>query len=78
MANTNSYQIKLELEHQLPTQLLQQLLLKLDIQHVVWTPAKGGLHYHVVFPLQAGDACETTLHCLTELKIGKVRGTSVR
>lgn len=60
------------------TQLLQQLLLKLDIQHVVWTPAKGGHHYHVVFPLQAGDPCETTLHCLTELKIGKVRGTSVR
>lgn len=58
-------------------QLLQQLLIKLDIQHVAWTTAKGGTHHHVMFPLQAGDACETTLHCLTELRIGKARGTSV-
>lgn len=56
---------------------MQQLLTKLNIQHVSWTTAKGGTHHHVVFPLQAGDACETTLHCLTELRIGKARGTSV-
>lgn len=59
-------------------ELLQQLLIKLNIQHVAWHTAKGGNHLQVVFPLQAGDPCETTLHCLTELRIGRTRGTSVR
>lgn len=58
--------------------MLEQLLAKLSIKHVTWSADKEGNYYHVVFPLQAGDPCETTLHCLTELKIGKLKGSSVR
>ncbi|XP_037712035.1 uncharacterized protein LOC119548669 isoform X3 [Drosophila subpulchrella] len=50
--------------------VLEELLVKLEIEHVTWTTSKKGYFHHVVFPLQAGAACETTLHCLTELGIG--------
>lgn len=50
--------------------VLDELLTKLDIDHVTWTNDKKGHYYHVVFPIQSGAPCETTLHCLTELGIG--------
>ena len=57
---------------------MEELLSKLEIDHVTWSCDKKGNFYHVVFPLPAGDPCETTLHCLTELKIGMKYGSSVR
>lgn len=60
------------------SQVLEELLLKLQIEHVTWSCDKKGNYYHVIFPLQSGDPCETTLHCLTELKIGINFGSSVR
>ncbi|XP_023177585.1 uncharacterized protein LOC111603972 isoform X2 [Drosophila hydei] len=57
--------------------VLEELLVKLEIEHVTWTTSKKGYFHHVVFPLQAGDACETTLHCLTELGIGTKLNSSV-
>ncbi|XP_017856632.1 PREDICTED: uncharacterized protein LOC108609421 [Drosophila arizonae] len=57
--------------------VLEELLAKLEIEHVTWTTSKKGYFHHVVFPLQAGDACETTLHCLTELGIGTKLNSSV-
>lgn len=59
-------------------QVLEELLVKLEIEHVTWTTSKKGYFHHVVFPLQAGAPCETTLHCLTELGIGTKLNSSVR
>ncbi|XP_037038061.1 uncharacterized protein LOC119075657 [Bradysia coprophila] len=57
--------------------VLEELLHKLHIEHVTWSCDKKGNYHHVIFPLQSGDPCETTLHCLTELKIGINFGSSV-
>ncbi|XP_037885994.1 uncharacterized protein LOC119635306 isoform X2 [Glossina fuscipes] len=57
--------------------VLEELLSKLEIEHVTWTTSKKGYFHHVVFPLQSGDPCETTLHCLTELGIGTKLHSSV-
>ncbi|KAH8405194.1 hypothetical protein KR222_008327 [Zaprionus bogoriensis] len=57
--------------------VLEELLVKLEIEHVTWTTSKKGYFHHVVFPLQAGAPCETTLHCLTELGIGTKLNSSV-
>lgn len=59
-------------------QVLEELLTKLEIEHVTWSSDKKGYYYTVIFPLQAGEPCETTLHCLTELMIGTKPGSSVR
>lgn len=59
-------------------QVLEELLVKLEIEHVTWTTSKKGYFHHVVFPLQSGEPCETTLHCLTELGIGTKLNSSVR
>uniref|UniRef100_A0A182SRA0 Uncharacterized protein n=1 Tax=Anopheles maculatus TaxID=74869 RepID=A0A182SRA0_9DIPT len=58
--------------------VLDELLKKLEIERVIWHPDKEGQYYQVVFPLAAGDPCETTLHCLTELGIGVKYNSSVR
>ncbi|XP_062546543.1 uncharacterized protein LOC134212573 [Armigeres subalbatus] len=55
--------------------VLDELLKKLEIEHVLWQADRVGHYYQVLFPLPAGDPCETTLHCLTELGIG-VRANS--
>lgn len=60
------------------TQVLEELLTKLDIEHVTWQGDKKGYYHTVIFPLPAGDPCETTLHCLTQLGIGIRPGSSVR
>lgn len=52
------------------SQILQELLLKLRVDHVVWISDKPGNYYEVIFPCQTGDRCETMLHCLTQLGIG--------
>lgn len=52
--------------------------MKLDIEHVTWNKDKKGCYYTIIFPLQAGDPCETTLHCLTHLGIGIKPGSNVR
>uniref|UniRef100_A0A182NBV4 DUF389 domain-containing protein n=1 Tax=Anopheles dirus TaxID=7168 RepID=A0A182NBV4_9DIPT len=57
--------------------VLDELLKKLDVERVIWHPDKEGQYYQVVFPLAAGDPCETTLHCLTELGIGVKYNSSV-
>uniref|UniRef100_A0A182K0X3 Pre-C2HC domain-containing protein n=1 Tax=Anopheles christyi TaxID=43041 RepID=A0A182K0X3_9DIPT len=57
--------------------VLDELLKKLEIERVIWHPDKEGQYYQVVFPLAAGDPCETTLHCLTELGIGVKYNSSV-
>ncbi|XP_065357003.1 uncharacterized protein LOC135951308 [Calliphora vicina] len=57
--------------------VLEELLVKLEIEHVTWTTSKKGYFHHVVFPLQSGAPCETTLHCLTELGIGTKLNSSV-
>ncbi|XP_037960440.1 uncharacterized protein LOC119689640 [Teleopsis dalmanni] len=57
--------------------VLEELLVKLEIEHVTWTTGKRGYFHHVIFPLQAGEPCETTLHCLTELGIGTKLNSSV-
>ena len=59
-------------------QVLEELLAKLDIEHVSWTTDKRGYFHQVLFPLQSGEPCETTLHCLTELGIGTKLNSSVR
>ncbi|XP_055549233.1 uncharacterized protein LOC129732404 [Wyeomyia smithii] len=58
-------------------QVLEELLKKLEIEHVLWHPDRTGHYYQVLFPLAAGDPCETTLHCLTELGIGVRAKSSV-
>lgn len=50
--------------------MLDELLKKLEVEHVIWTGDKNGNYYQVLFPLESGIPCETTLHCLTELGIG--------
>ncbi|XP_055598952.1 uncharacterized protein LOC129748375 [Uranotaenia lowii] len=71
--------IKLQNDHQtsyVPLEkVLDELLKKLEIEHVLWQPDRGGHFLQVLFPLASGDPCETTLHCLTELGIG-VRANS--
>uniref|UniRef100_A0AAG5DE05 Uncharacterized protein n=1 Tax=Anopheles atroparvus TaxID=41427 RepID=A0AAG5DE05_ANOAO len=57
--------------------VLDELLKKLEVERVIWHPDKEGQYYQVVFPLAAGDPCETTLHCLTELGIGVKHNSSV-
>ncbi|XP_049706576.2 uncharacterized protein LOC110378078 [Helicoverpa armigera] len=50
--------------------ILQELLSKLHVEHVVWMSDKAGNYFEIVFPLPTGDQCETMLHCLTQLGIG--------
>ncbi|KAL0871799.1 hypothetical protein ABMA27_004284 [Loxostege sticticalis] len=50
--------------------ILQELLNKLNVEHVVWMSDKAGNYFEVIFPLPTGDECETMLHCLTQLGIG--------
>ncbi|XP_035445413.2 uncharacterized protein LOC118272825 [Spodoptera frugiperda] len=50
--------------------ILQELLSKLHVEHVVWISDKPGNYFEIVFPLPTGDQCETMLHCLTQLGIG--------
>ncbi|XP_059618202.1 uncharacterized protein LOC132262798 isoform X2 [Phlebotomus argentipes] len=50
--------------------VLEELLKKLEIEHVVWSVDKKGHFHQVIFPSASGDPCETMLHCLTELGIG--------
>ncbi|XP_053606967.1 uncharacterized protein LOC128673261 [Plodia interpunctella] len=50
--------------------ILQELLKKLQVEHVVWVSDKTSNYYEVIFPLATGDKCETMLHCLTQLGIG--------
>ncbi|KAI5637117.1 hypothetical protein NE865_10167 [Phthorimaea operculella] len=50
--------------------ILQELLRKLNVEHVVWVGDKTGNYFEVIFPLPTGDPCETMLHCLTKLGIG--------
>lgn len=59
-------------------QILDDLLKKLEIEHVVWYNDKPGNYCQVIFPVASGDPCETTLHCLVELGIGKKFNSSVR
>ena len=37
-----------------------------------------GNYFQVIFPTTSGEPCETTLHCLVELGIGKKYNSSVR
>jgi hypothetical protein len=60
------------------TQILDELLKKLEIEHVVWSHDKLGNYHQVIFPTQSGDPCETAIHCLTELGIGKKLNSSLR
>ncbi|CAO1377115.1 unnamed protein product [Diamesa tonsa] len=57
--------------------ILDELLKKLELEHVVWYSDKGGNYYQVIFPTASGESCETALHCLTELGIGKKLNSSV-
>ncbi|XP_075979039.1 uncharacterized protein LOC142978460 [Anticarsia gemmatalis] len=50
--------------------ILQELLCKLHVDHVVWISDKAGNYFEIIFPLPTGDQCETMLHCLTQLGIG--------
>lgn len=50
--------------------VLAELLKKLEIDHAIWTVDQRSQFHQVIFPLESGDPCETTLHCLTELGIG--------
>lgn len=59
-------------------QILDELLKKLELEHVVWYSDKAGNYYQVIFPTASGEPCETALHCLTELGIGKKLNSSVR
>ncbi|XP_067004263.2 uncharacterized protein [Anabrus simplex] len=52
-------------------QILEELLKKLEVEHVVWCRDKNSNYFQVFFPVGAGDPCENCLHCLTELGIGK-------
>ncbi|XP_039436715.1 uncharacterized protein LOC120418405 [Culex pipiens pallens] len=57
--------------------VLDELLKKLEIEHVLWQLDRAGHYHQVLFPLASGDPCETTLHCLTELGIGKRANSTV-
>ncbi|KAF7996598.1 hypothetical protein HCN44_002244 [Aphidius gifuensis] len=50
--------------------VLDELLKKLQVEHVVWNKDKANMYYEVIFPVPAGDPCENCLHCLTEMGIG--------
>ncbi|XP_017881968.1 uncharacterized protein LOC108626068 [Ceratina calcarata] len=50
--------------------VLEELLKKLKVEHVVWCKDKENMYYEVIFPVQAGEPCENCLHCLTEMGIG--------
>lgn len=58
--------------------ILDDLLKKLEVEHVVWYSDKAGNYYQVIFPVASGEPCETMLHCLVELGIGKKFNSSVR
>ncbi|XP_049874185.1 uncharacterized protein LOC126372458 isoform X2 [Pectinophora gossypiella] len=51
--------------------ILEELLRKLSVEHAVWVSDKSGNYMEVMFPLPTGDPCETMLHCLTKLGIGR-------
>ncbi|KAL7031701.1 hypothetical protein ACKWTF_007105 [Chironomus riparius] len=57
--------------------ILDDLLRKLEIEHVAWYSDKTGNYFQVIFPTTSGEPCETTLHCLVELGIGKKYNSSV-
>ncbi|XP_076640153.1 uncharacterized protein LOC143351936 [Colletes latitarsis] len=50
--------------------VLDELLKKLRVEHVVWCKDKADMYYEVIFPVPAGEPCENCLHCLTEMGIG--------
>ncbi|XP_012532898.1 uncharacterized protein LOC105834748 [Monomorium pharaonis] len=50
--------------------VLEELLKKLRVEHVVWCKDKEDMYYEVIFPVPAGDPCENCIHCLTEMGIG--------
>nr|XP_033320981.1 uncharacterized protein LOC117217466 [Megalopta genalis] len=50
--------------------VLEELLKKLKVQHIVWCKDKEDMYYEVIFPVPAGESCENCLHCLTEMGIG--------
>ncbi|XP_043802933.1 uncharacterized protein LOC122720354 [Apis laboriosa] len=50
--------------------VLEELLRKLKVEHVVWCRDKENMYYEVIFPVPAGEPCENCLHCLTEMGIG--------
>ncbi|XP_077273020.1 uncharacterized protein LOC143903357 [Temnothorax americanus] len=50
--------------------VLEELLKKLRVEHVVWCKDKEDLYYEVIFPVPAGEPCENCIHCLTEMGIG--------
>ncbi|XP_076246601.1 uncharacterized protein LOC143186746 [Calliopsis andreniformis] len=50
--------------------VLEELLKKLKVEHVVWCKDKENMYYEVIFPVPAGEPCENCLHCLTEMGIG--------
>ncbi|XP_029175049.1 uncharacterized protein LOC114943572 isoform X2 [Nylanderia fulva] len=50
--------------------VLQELLKKLKVEHVVWCKDKEDMYYEVIFPVPAGEPCENCIHCLTEMGIG--------
>ncbi|CAK9832455.1 Uncharacterized protein MJ1221 [Anthophora retusa] len=50
--------------------VLEELLKKLKVEHVVWHKDKEDMYYEVIFPVPAGEPCENCLHCLTEMGIG--------
>ena len=58
--------------------ILDDLLRKLEIEHVAWYNDKTGNYFQIIFPTTSGEPCETTLHCLVELGIGKKYNSSVR
>lgn len=60
------------------SKVLEELLVKLEIEHVTWSKDKKNCYRTVIFTLDAGDPCETTLHCLTQLGIGTKPGSNVR
>ncbi|XP_032681857.1 uncharacterized protein LOC116849123 [Odontomachus brunneus] len=50
--------------------VLDELLKKLKVEHVVWCKDKEDMYYEVIFPVPAGEPCENCIHCLTEMGIG--------
>ncbi|XP_012229523.1 uncharacterized protein [Linepithema humile] len=50
--------------------VLEELLKKLKVEHVVWCKDKEDMYYEVIFPVPAGEPCENCIHCLTEMGIG--------
>lgn len=70
--------IKIRIFHLWMFQVLEELLTKLEIEHVTWNSDKKGFYYTIIFPLESGEPTETTLHCCTALGIGLKSGSSVR